>query len=365
MDGRAHTGSATAQKLTATSEELPGIDDTLASINKNMSTMTDILQKMFTQRDTSVTSQPLQGKRPTGNKRSHADSEDSEQEPGQSDSEESTTLERKRLRRRYSDDELSLEAGDLEDDLAELKSSTRSSQGAGDMARENHADGMSQVLDDLAKSLGGDNDDKSPDLQTKLAEIITKRWGKKLAPGKLNGLIEKYNTPGNCPLLICKKVNPQIWGTLSQGTKRDDVHLYNLQETIVKAVFASLQTTSALVSKDQGTEHTQLLGQSIDSQAMLAHAYARLTQLRKNQIRPALKPEYSAAEESRESLFLFGDDLPKVLKEAKESSNISSSIKHHSKTYKKPSWSGRRENVRRQQRDFQWRGQQKAPHPQI
>ena len=265
LDGRAHTGSATAQKPTATSAEQPGIDDTLASINKNMSTMADILQKMYTQRDSQPGSQPLRGKRPTGNKRSHADSEDSEQELGQSESEESTTLERKRLRRRYS-------------------------------------------------------------------------------------------------------VNPQIWGTLSQGTKRDDVHLYNLQETIIKAVFASLQTTSALVSKDLGTEHTQLLGQSIDSLAMLAHAYAQLTQLRKNQIRPALRPEYSAIcslEESRESLFLFGDDLPKVLKEAKESSNISSSIKHHSKTYKKPSWSGRRENARSQQRDFQWRGQQKAPHQQM
>ena len=61
-------------------------------------------------------------------------------------------------------------------------------------------------------------------------------------------------------------------------------------------------------------------------------------------------------------MFLFGDDLPKALKEAKESSQISFSIKHQSKAYKKP---GRRDNVRSQQKDFQWRGQQKAPHPQL
>ena len=141
-----------------------------------------------------------------------------------------------------------------------------------------------------------------------------------------------------------------------------------MQETIIKAVFALLQTSSALVSNDLRPAHTQLLEQSIDSLAMLAHTYAQLTQLKKNQIRPALKPEYSAIcslEESRESMFLFGDDLPKALKEAKESSQISSSIKHQSKTYKKPSWSGRRENVRSQQKDFQWSGQQKAPHPQL
>ena len=117
LEGRAHTRSTTAEKPTTSSEAQPGIDDTLASINKNMSAMADILQKMYTQRETSVTSQPLRGKRPTGNKRSHAESEDSEQEPSQSESEESTTLERKRLRRRYLDDELSLEAGDSENDL--------------------------------------------------------------------------------------------------------------------------------------------------------------------------------------------------------------------------------------------------------
>ena len=97
---------------------------------------------------------------------------------------------------------------------------------------------------------------------------------------------------------------------------------------------------------------------------MLAHTYAQLTQLMKNQIRPALKPEYSAIcslEESRESMFLFVDDLPKALKGAKESSQISSSNKHQSKTYKKPSWSGRRENVRSQQKDFQLRAN-KRPH---
>ncbi len=60
--------------------------------------------------------------------------------------------------------------------------------------------------------------------------------------------------------------------TLSQDTKKADVHFYNLQETIITAVFASLQTTSALLSKDLGADHTQLMAQAIDSLAMLAHA---------------------------------------------------------------------------------------------
>ncbi len=94
-------------------------------------------------------------------------------------------------------------------------------------------------------------------------------------PEKLKGLIEKYHTPGNCPSLICKKSQPANMelNTLSQDTKKADVHFYNLQETIITAVFASLQTTSALLSKDLGADHTQLMAQAIDSLAMLAHAY--------------------------------------------------------------------------------------------
>ena len=354
----------------ATDGEKSNIDEALANLNKNMSAMADILQKMYTQNEhTAPTNLPLQGKRPTGHKRLRVVSEDSEHD-SHSESDTSTGQSaRKRRRRTTSDDEISIYAGDSADEVASLKSAYQTSQVATDNAGTKHADGISQVLEDLAKSFGDENGDKSPDIQPKLAEIVTKRWGSKLSPEKLKGLLDKYHAPGNCPSLLCKKVNPQIWTTLSQGTKRADVHLYNVQETIITAVFASLQTTNALVSKDLGAEHTQLMAQAIDSLAMLAHAYTQLTQLRKNQIRPALKPEYSAIcslEENKESTFLFGDDLPKALKDAKESSNISSSIKHYSKPYKRPSGSSRREqHPKSYQKDFQSWGQKKAPHTQL
>ena len=169
---RAHT-SSTAEKPTTANDEKSNIEDTLININKNMSTMADILQKIYTQRDN--TAQPLQGKRPTGNKRPHVGSEVSEHD-GESESEASTSQsERKLPRRTTSDDEISLYAGDSEDDLANLQSSAQTSQVANDNGRENNADGISQILDDLAKSFGDDHDDKSPEIQPKLAEIVTKR----------------------------------------------------------------------------------------------------------------------------------------------------------------------------------------------
>ena len=47
---RART-SSTAEKPTTANDEKSNIEDTLVNINKNLSTMADILQKMYTQRD--------------------------------------------------------------------------------------------------------------------------------------------------------------------------------------------------------------------------------------------------------------------------------------------------------------------------
>ena len=204
------TASTVVGNKMAIEGEKPSIDDTLLRMNINMSTMAGILEKIYTHREhAEQQSQPLRGKRPTGNKRPLVVSDVSERD-GQSESEMSSSQsDRKRRRRTDSEDELSLYAADSEDDLASLTSSMQTSRVATDNAREN-TDGVSQVLDDLAKSFGDDNGEKSPDIQPKLAEIVTKRWGKKLPPEKLKGLIEKYNTPGNCPSLICQSQPPNM-----------------------------------------------------------------------------------------------------------------------------------------------------------
>ena len=85
--------------------------------------------------------------------------------------------------------------------------------------------------------------------------------------------------------------------------------------------FATLQTTNALVSdKSDNGDHSQLLAQSVDSIAMLAHAHTQLSQLRKDQIKPPIKQEYSAIrslEEQPDSKLLFGNNLAKTLKDAR------------------------------------------------
>ena len=107
-------------------------------------------------------------------------------------------------------------------------------------------------------------------------------------------------------------------------------------------MFAILQTTNAIVNKKSIGNDPQPLGNMVDAIAMLAHAHAMLTQFRKEQIKPAIKRDYSAIchlEDQPDSKLLFGDDLAKSLKEAEEASNLSSSMKGYAKPYssnKKP-----------------------------
>ncbi len=95
------------------------------------------------------------------------------------------------------------------------------------------------------------------------------------------------------------------------------MHLSNIQQTVLKATAATLQTTNALVTSKSVDDHSQLLAQSVDTIASLAHAHAQLSQLRRDQIKPILKQEYSiicSAEIQPDCKWLFASD-PKDAKD--------------------------------------------------
>ena len=69
--------------------------------------------------------------------------------------------------------------------------------------------------------------------------------------------------------------------------------------------------------------------------AMLGHANTQLAQLRRDEIKPSLKAEYSAicsTEVLISSQYIFGDDLANQLRDAKKASKISYFVASTSKT---------------------------------
>ena len=109
------------------------------------------------------------------------------------------------------------------------------------------------------------------------------------------------------------------------------------------------------------------MAQQVDAIAMLGHVNTQLAQLRRDEIKPSLKAEYSAicsAEVPISSQYLFGDDLAKQLRDAKEASKISysfvSTSKHGPFKGKQHSSSHQDRYTKGPKKDFLWRGQNRS-----
>ena len=171
------------------------------------------------------------------------------------------------------------------------------------------------LLKSLVDSYEGE-DATGDDIDPDVAELLKKRWGKKLNPEKIKEIVAKHKRPANCPELKPVRVNPEIWGQLTATQKKADLKLTNFQQLVRKVTTINLQTTDWLASNTQN--NTDLITKSVDSQTMLGHLNTQLAQLRRDQIQPALKPQYKqicAIEVDANSQYLFGDDIAKQLKD--------------------------------------------------
>ena len=149
---------------------------------------------------------------------------------------------------------------------------------------------------------------------------------------KIKPILDKYKQPANCSTILAVKVNSEIWSQLQPHQRKGDLILANMQQTLRKIAFANLQTAQALLLVDTAAKVDELsktkplLAKCVDSVTLLGHINQGISSLRRAKIKPVLKEEYATicANDGESSSFLFGDDLPKKLRDAKETSIVSS-----------------------------------------
>ena len=183
------------------------------------------------------------------------------------------------------------------------------------------------LLKELAESLD-DNEATGENVKTQLADIVNKRWGKKLSPEKIKNVLGKYKTPANCTDLVTTRTENEIWVQLNASQKKADLQVANIQQNLQKIAVATVHTANDLLEAKTGAkvDHNKLVTNMIDSIALLGHASHELTVLRRWRLQPALKQEYASALCSMDippSKYLFGDDLAKRLRDIKETNKIS------------------------------------------
>ena len=138
----------------------------------------------------------------------------------------------------------------------------------------------------------------------------------------------KSMTLSNCTELFEPKVNPEIGGILA-NSKRSDIRMSVLQDTLIKLSSAIVVTVEDLLShREKKTSHNyrSLIPRLTDSVALLGHVNKELSFKRRDAIRPYLNQEFKQAcsRTLKPGKLLFGEDLPKTLQELKTTNRLMS-----------------------------------------
>eukprot|EP00794_Sanderia_malayensis_P010192 gene10192-11239_t len=169
--------------------------------------------------------------------------------------------------------------------------------------------------------------EQGPPISTQLAKIINGKFTTEFELSKRKEILEKYPPPSNCDSLQTPKVNPEIWSKLGANAKKNDMRISALQDTLVKATAAVTVSVNDLLSARQqqsSPDFKDLIAKLIDSIILTGQVNKELTFKRRDVLRPNLSNDFKQAcsRTIKPTTFLFGDDLPEVLKQLQATDRI-------------------------------------------
>lgn len=165
------------------------------------------------------------------------------------------------------------------------------------------------------------DEDIGPDVNPKVANLITKIWDKDQKPD-IKSLFTDAPRPGNVPCLQKVDLDEEILTDLAKRpqTKELDFSLRGIHHTITRA---AITVTGLLNNIFDGTaSKQQLADKAVSTLRILSYGAQNCHTLRKNQIKPVLLPEVknklcarnASIAAINESHLLFGGDVPAKVK---------------------------------------------------
>lgn len=261
---------------------------------------------------------------------------------------------------------------ELTNDIEKLMNNT------GDASKDHETD-EDEILSELSKLYQSEGAVSDP-INTKLASLVDKMVKTSLSGDKAKEKLEKYNRPENCENLVNTKVNPEIWSKMRPHTRSRDLKMQKLELTLLKSMIPISKLCDKLLSLKgsprplSGEEVGELLQQGLDALTLTGHSVNELNLKRRELIKPDLNDQYKqlCGSQTAVTKLLFGDDLPKSVKEitetnkvgqkvsSKTSSSSNSYSRHnvhvHNKRHASQSYSGEKSSS-----SFLYRGQGHRP----
>ncbi|KAJ8043573.1 hypothetical protein HOLleu_10728 [Holothuria leucospilota] len=147
-------------------------------------------------------------------------------------------------------------------------------------------------------------------ISDQLVSSIDYLLSSKLEEKHLTETMDKYPQPSHCNNLLVPKVNPLVWENVLSKTRSLDLKLQRCQKPLVTGLIA-------MVKSFEGNEPSEV---QQDAVALLSNAVFELNNVRKELIKPDLHQRYShlCKQSQLTTQWLFGDDLPKKVKEIDE-----------------------------------------------
>ena len=176
---------------------------------------------------------------------------------------------------------------------------------------------------------------KGPPLNQKLTKIFQDLIWNNTKPEKIENLLKSVLPPENIEGLEPNKVNIEIWRTISHQTKSADLKLQNMQALVQKS-FAVIANMADDLYKNRTEKDEKVISQTIkdsirkcaDAAVFLGKINQDILNLRREKIAPELNQNYKQLTFKTEDhpKLLFGDDLPKTIKDISETNKVGQSL---------------------------------------
>ena len=128
-----------------------------------------------------------------------------------------------------------------------------------------------------------------------------------------------------CERLAETRVNLPIWNNLSE---KADIKLQKVQKSLVKGATAVASVVNNLITAPGMPSKNEVVNNLMDGVLLLANANMELNVCRREALRPELNASYRylCAPSNPISSELFGDDLPKAVKDITDTNRITSKL---------------------------------------
>ena len=187
------------------------------------------------------------------------------------------------------------------------------------MLERSDTEQQSDLLDSLTQVFLS-SEKKSPPVSTKIGDLIDSVLSGKLSTDTAKEHGEKYLPPENCGRLCSVTVNEEIWDLLPRRARSVDLAFQRVQEALIPGLFSLAMLANKLANNAKNSKTidiAEILHHVIDSLVLFSQANWSLNMKRREQIKPGIASPYSRLCKPDLALTtkLFGDDLPKQLKD--------------------------------------------------